>query len=106
MTKEALLVIDVENAMFQEGEEVFNWDKLLRNLNDLLTRARSMDLYKVDLIDWRARRRLQWEQREPKTPQESRDEEIKAVPTESVRRSGNQLHSDFTTKYVFMKSSK
>lgn len=42
MTKEALVVIDVQNGMFQEGEEVFNSDKLLQNLSDLLTRARSI----------------------------------------------------------------
>lgn len=44
MTKEALLVIDVQNGMFLEGEEVFKGDRILQNLNDLLTRARSMEL--------------------------------------------------------------
>ncbi|WP_277585537.1 cysteine hydrolase family protein [Psychrobacillus antarcticus] len=44
MTKEALLVIDVQNGMFLEGEEVFKGDRVLQNLNDLLTRARSMEI--------------------------------------------------------------
>lgn len=41
MTKEALLIIDVQNGMFQAGDEVFKSDMLLQNLNDLLVRARS-----------------------------------------------------------------
>ena len=36
------------------------------------------------LIDWSEMWRLQWEQRELKAPQERSDEEIEAVPTESV----------------------
>ncbi|QUG42368.1 cysteine hydrolase [Psychrobacillus sp. INOP01] len=44
MTKEALLVIDVQNGMFQEGDEVFKGDRLLQNINDLLIRARSMEI--------------------------------------------------------------
>ena len=44
MTTEALLVIDVQNGMFQEGEEVFKGDRLLQNFNDLLTRARSKQI--------------------------------------------------------------
>ena len=38
-------------------------------------------LYKVNLFDWSAERRLQWEQRALKAPQERSDEEIEAVPT-------------------------
>ena len=36
-------------------------------------------------VDWSGRRRLQREQRELKAPQERSDEEIEAVPAESVR---------------------
>ena len=36
-------------------------------------------------MDWSGRRRLQREQRELKAPQERSDEEIEAVPAESVR---------------------
>lgn len=41
MTKRALLVIDVQNGMFQEGHVVHKGDALLQNLNSLLTQARS-----------------------------------------------------------------
>lgn len=44
LTKEALLIIDVQNGMFQKGEEVFRGDSLLQNLNELLTRARSLGI--------------------------------------------------------------
>lgn len=44
LTKEALLIVDVQNGMFQEGEEVFQGDRLIQNLNDLLIRARSMEI--------------------------------------------------------------
>lgn len=44
LTKEALLIIDVQNGMFQVGEEVFKGDRLLQNLNGLLIRARSMEI--------------------------------------------------------------
>ena len=40
MTKKALLIIDVQNGMFQEGNVVFNGDRLLNKLNDLLKEAR------------------------------------------------------------------
>lgn len=36
----ALLVIDVQNGMFPEGNEVFNGDQLLRNISGLITEAR------------------------------------------------------------------
>lgn len=39
--KKALLVIDVQNGMFQEGNVVYQGDRLLRNLKDLITLARS-----------------------------------------------------------------
>jgi len=42
-------------------------------------------LFKVDFVDWSARRRLQREQHELKAPQERSDEEIEAGPAESVR---------------------
>ena len=41
--------------------------------------------FKQVSLDCSARRRLQWEQHELKAPQEQSDEEIEAVPTESVR---------------------
>ncbi|MCK1999666.1 cysteine hydrolase [Psychrobacillus psychrodurans] len=40
MTKKALLIIDVQNGMFQEGNVVFNGDRLLKKVNDLLKEAR------------------------------------------------------------------
>ena len=39
----------------------------------------------INSVDWSGRRRLQREQRELKAPQERSDEEIEAVPAESVR---------------------
>ncbi|WP_033543621.1 cysteine hydrolase family protein [Planococcus sp. CAU13] len=39
--KKALMVIDVQNGMFQEGNVVYNWDKLLKNLKSLIGQARS-----------------------------------------------------------------
>ena len=39
--KEALLVIDVQNGMFQEGNVVYKGDVLLKNLKGLIGRARS-----------------------------------------------------------------
>ncbi|SDM73013.1 Nicotinamidase-related amidase [Psychrobacillus sp. OK028] len=44
MKKVALLVIDVQNGMFPEGEEVFKGERLLRNINELLTRARAIEI--------------------------------------------------------------
>jgi nicotinamidase-related amidase len=41
MAKKALLVIDVQNGMFNEGTIVHKGEKLLQNLNELLSRARS-----------------------------------------------------------------
>ncbi len=40
MTKKVLLIIDVQNGMFQEENVVFNGDRLIKNLNDLLKKAR------------------------------------------------------------------
>ena len=40
MTKKALLIIDVQNGMFQEGNVVFSGDRLLKKVNDLLKEAR------------------------------------------------------------------
>ncbi|MGD6874260.1 cysteine hydrolase family protein [Sutcliffiella horikoshii] len=39
--KEALLVIDVQNGMFQEGNVVYKGDRLLHSLKNLITQARS-----------------------------------------------------------------
>ncbi len=39
--KKALLIIDVQNGMFPEGNEVYKGDSLLENLNELITQARS-----------------------------------------------------------------
>jgi len=41
--KKALLVIDVQNGMFQEGNVVYKGEKLIRDLKDLLEKARSTD---------------------------------------------------------------
>ncbi|MFO1441982.1 cysteine hydrolase [Bacillus sp. Bva_UNVM-123] len=41
--KKALLIIDVQNGMFQEGNVVYKGDRLLRSLKDLIAQARSMD---------------------------------------------------------------
>jgi nicotinamidase-related amidase len=40
MTKKALLIIDVQNGMFQEDNVVYMGDKLLQILKDLLSQAR------------------------------------------------------------------
>lgn len=45
--KKALLVIDVQNGMFQEGNVVFNGDRLLHDLKFLITKARS---YKIPIF--------------------------------------------------------
>jgi nicotinamidase-related amidase len=39
MAKKALLIIDVQNLMFQEGDVVFKGDILLQNLNHLISQA-------------------------------------------------------------------
>ncbi|UFU00918.1 cysteine hydrolase [Radiobacillus kanasensis] len=44
MSKKALLVIDVQKAMFEEGNEVYKGDNLLKNLDYLLTKARSVEM--------------------------------------------------------------
>ncbi|WP_144569681.1 cysteine hydrolase family protein [Bacillus pseudomycoides] len=44
MTKKALLVIDVQKGMFQEGNVVHKGDRLLQNLNELLAKARSKEI--------------------------------------------------------------
>jgi nicotinamidase-related amidase len=41
--KKALLVIDVQNGMFQEGNVVHKGDRLLQNLKGLITQARSTE---------------------------------------------------------------
>ncbi|MGP4063183.1 cysteine hydrolase family protein [Halobacillus sp. H74] len=41
--KKALLVIDVQNGMFQEGNAVYKGDEFLQNLKGLILRARSSD---------------------------------------------------------------
>lgn len=41
MLKKALLIIDVQNGMFQEGNVVYKGETLLQQLNLLLTQARS-----------------------------------------------------------------
>ncbi|WP_187695402.1 cysteine hydrolase family protein [Oceanobacillus piezotolerans] len=41
--KKALLVIDVQNGMFQEGNIVYQGERLLQNLKDLLVKARSTE---------------------------------------------------------------
>ncbi|MBT2636584.1 cysteine hydrolase family protein [Bacillus sp. ISL-39] len=39
--KKALLIIDVQNGMFQEGNVVYKGDGLLQNLKNLISQARS-----------------------------------------------------------------
>ncbi|KPL61010.1 cysteine hydrolase family protein [Rossellomorea vietnamensis] len=41
--KNALLIIDVQNGMFQEGNVVYKGDKLLQTLKDLIEKARSTE---------------------------------------------------------------
>lgn len=41
--KKALLIIDVQNGMFQEGNVVYKGERLLRNLNGLIKQARSTE---------------------------------------------------------------
>ncbi|MGV2941361.1 cysteine hydrolase family protein [Mesobacillus sp. LC4] len=41
MVNSALVVIDVQNGMFMEGEAVFNGDELLKGIKALITQARS-----------------------------------------------------------------
>lgn len=41
MMKKALLIIDVQNGMFTEGNEVYRSVNLLENLNELINQARS-----------------------------------------------------------------
>ncbi|WKA56630.1 cysteine hydrolase family protein [Planococcus shixiaomingii] len=42
--KKALLVIDVQNGMFQEGNVVHNGERLLQNLKRLIEQARSAEM--------------------------------------------------------------
>lgn len=44
MEKKALLVIDVQNEMFQEGNEVFKGKELLRGIKKIIDQARSMGI--------------------------------------------------------------
>ncbi|NKE06639.1 MULTISPECIES: cysteine hydrolase family protein [Mesobacillus] len=41
MINKALVIIDVQNGMFQEGEAVFNGEELLKGIKALITKARS-----------------------------------------------------------------
>ncbi|WP_173918656.1 cysteine hydrolase family protein [Halobacillus sp. Marseille-Q1614] len=41
--RKALLVIDVQNGMFQKGNVVYKGDRLLQNLKDLIGQARSTE---------------------------------------------------------------
>lgn len=41
--KKALLVIDVQNGMFQEGNVVYKGERLIRNLKGLIKQARSTE---------------------------------------------------------------
>ena len=41
--KKALLVIDVQNGMFQEGNVVYKGERMLQNLKDLIVQARSTE---------------------------------------------------------------
>lgn len=41
VVKKALLIIDVQNGMFQKGNIVHNGDKLLQTLKGLITQARN-----------------------------------------------------------------
>lgn len=43
MMKKALLIIDVQNGMFQEGNVVYKGESLLQNLKDVIVQARSTD---------------------------------------------------------------
>jgi len=53
-----------------------------------------MCLCKVDMIDWSAERRLQWEQRELKTLDwATRGKRLKPCPRKASARSGNQRHT-------------
>ncbi|WP_017187752.1 cysteine hydrolase family protein [Alkalibacillus haloalkaliphilus] len=44
MTKKALLIIDVQNGMFQEENVVYRGNQLLENLKTLISRARSSNV--------------------------------------------------------------
>lgn len=44
MQKIALLVIDVQNAMFDESNPIFEGEKLLRNLQNLIDKARTANI--------------------------------------------------------------
>lgn len=44
MTKKALIVIDVQNDMFQEGNIVFKGDSLLQGLKGLLNQVRTLNM--------------------------------------------------------------
>jgi nicotinamidase-related amidase len=43
MMKNALLIIDVQNGMFQEGNVVYKGERLLQTLKDLIEKARSSE---------------------------------------------------------------
>lgn len=44
MKNKALLVIDVQNGMFLEGEEVFNGNRLLQGIKELIKQVRSANM--------------------------------------------------------------
>ncbi|KKI91005.1 isochorismatase [Bacillus sp. SA1-12] len=43
-TKTALLIIDVQNAMFDESNPIYDGDQLLSNLKDLIRKARTANI--------------------------------------------------------------
>ncbi|MED3572962.1 cysteine hydrolase family protein [Cytobacillus praedii] len=44
MQKTALLIIDVQNAMFHESNPIYDGEQLLKNLQDLINRARTVNI--------------------------------------------------------------
>ena len=44
MQKTAFLVIDVQNAMFDESDPIYEGEQLLRNLQDLINKARTANV--------------------------------------------------------------
>jgi nicotinamidase-related amidase len=44
MTKKALLIIDVQNAMFAESNPIYDGEKLLDNLKELISKARTSNI--------------------------------------------------------------
>ena len=44
MQKTALLIIDVQNAMFHESNPIYDGEQLLKNLQELINRARTVNI--------------------------------------------------------------